>query len=79
MIDYSKPTYIKANSFDVELWFHSPTGDSSDSIIVRIPCDGFAQSEMVAQQFGKANNVVWYDRYYNAVSPEVTRLGSEVL
>jgi hypothetical protein len=80
MIDYSKPTHIKAHAFGaVELWFHSPTGDSTDFFITQMTCDGVVQAEMIAQQFAKTNNVVWYDRNNRAVSPEVTRLGSEVL
>lgn len=79
MIDYSKPTYIKAYPSTVQVWYHSPTGDSTDSLVANISCVDAVQSEMIAQQFAKAHDVVWYDIYDRPVSPEVTRLGSVVL
>jgi len=33
-----------ASIHDVEVWLDSPTGDSSDSIIVRIPCTSEAEA-----------------------------------
>jgi hypothetical protein len=35
----------------VEIWFHSPTGDSSDSHIFRMPCLSVEQAEVIAETY----------------------------
>lgn len=79
-MDYTKPTHIEINSRWVDVWFHSPSGDASDSQIFRIHCRSAEQAEIVAQQWAIKNEMVWYDQRRRAVDPFVeTRLGSEVL
>jgi len=40
--------FVQTIGTTVELWFSSPTGDSSDSHIVHIPCLSVGQAEAVA-------------------------------
>ena len=37
-----------ANGNMVELWFQSPTGDQSDSVIFHLPCTSYAQAVEIA-------------------------------
>jgi len=41
--------FVQTIGTTVELWMSSPTGDSSDSHIVHIPCYNTAQAEAVAR------------------------------
>ena len=39
---------------EVEVWLDAPTGDSSDSIIVRIPCTSEEETENLARVWKEA-------------------------
>jgi len=41
--------WAQAVGNSVELWYASPTGDSSDSFIHRLPCLSEAQAEAIAE------------------------------
>lgn len=43
------PRTIVTNGDTVEVWISSPTGDSSDTHIVAIPCQSEAQAKLIAQ------------------------------
>lgn len=48
------PTTITTNGDFVEVWISSPTGDSSDSHILHIPCQSNEQAESVANAWLRA-------------------------
>jgi hypothetical protein len=41
--------FVQTIGSTVEVWMSSPTGDSSDSHIIHIPCINLAQAEAVAR------------------------------
>jgi len=41
--------FVHTVGTSVDVWMSSPTGDSSDSHIVHIPCHNVAQAEAVAR------------------------------
>jgi hypothetical protein len=48
------PKTIITNGDHVEVWISSPTGDSSDSLILHIPCFDNEQAKFVADAWTKA-------------------------
>ena len=46
-----------ASIHDVEVWLDAPTGDSSDSIIVRIPCTSEAEAVDLVRVWEEAWNL----------------------
>jgi hypothetical protein len=60
-MDYSKPHTIFVVDTNVQVWFHSPSGDSSDSQIFDIHCGSREQAMVVAQQWAQRFELPWYD------------------
>lgn len=58
---FSVPTFIGVCGDVVELWFHSPSGDSSDSQIFRMHCRSESQAKLVAQEWATTTGTVWHD------------------
>jgi hypothetical protein len=48
------PKTVITNGNHVEIWISSPTGDSSDSHIVHIPCETHEQAEFLANAWLRA-------------------------
>lgn len=72
-----KPVYVVAHTKSVEIWFSAPTGDSSDSIIVTMPCVDDRQAFEIAQEWGKAWGMVWYTTNGQLHDPSATYLYPE--
>jgi hypothetical protein len=45
------PVAVQTVGTYVEIWFRSPTGDSSDSHILRMPCNNTEQAEEIANNW----------------------------
>jgi hypothetical protein len=45
------PCGVIVQGSQVEIWFHSPTGDSSDTHIFRMPCVSPQQAEVIAETY----------------------------
>jgi hypothetical protein len=45
------PCAVLVQETNVEIWFHSPTGDSSDTHIFRMPCLSVEQAEVIAETY----------------------------
>jgi hypothetical protein len=45
------PCAVLVHGTTVEIWFRSPTGDSSDSHIFRMPCLSENQAEVIAETY----------------------------
>ena len=51
------PRYVFVTGDQVEVWLDAPTGDSSDSIIVRIPCTSEAEAVDLVRVWEEAWNL----------------------
>jgi len=58
---------ITYDTFAVELWFQSPTGDQSDSVIFHLPCRNGAQASAIATMHREA----WGIPAYGAVDADI--------
>jgi hypothetical protein len=54
------------DSFSVEMWFQSPTGDQSDSVILHLPCRNGAQASAIAAM----HREIWGIPSYGAVDAD---------
>ena len=48
------PRHVFRSGEEVEVWMDAPTGDSSDSIIVRIPCVSEEEAVGLVRVWGEA-------------------------
>jgi hypothetical protein len=48
------PRHVFRTGDGVEVWMDAPTGDSSDSISLRIPCTSAAEAENLARVWEEA-------------------------
>jgi hypothetical protein len=51
------PRHVFRSGEEVEVWMDAPTGDSSDSIIVRIPCTSEAEAVDLVRVWKEAWNL----------------------
>jgi hypothetical protein len=57
------PNHIEAHEFHVVIVMSSPTGDSSDSHILTIPCVNAQQAHNLAQKWAQTWGICWYPRF----------------
>ena len=57
---------ITYDTFAVEMWFQSPTGDQSDSVILHLPCSNGAQASAIAAM----HREIWGIPSYGAVEAD---------
>ena len=48
------PRHVFVTGDQVEVWMDAPTGDSSDSIILRIPCTSVAEADDLVRVWEEA-------------------------
>jgi len=48
------PRHVFVTGDQVEVWMDAPTGDSSDSIILRIPCTSVAEADGLVRVWEEA-------------------------
>ena len=62
------------DSFSVEMWFQSPTGDQSDSVILHLPCRNGAQASAIAAM----HREIWGIPNYGADPAVVGPIASDI-